>query len=558
MSSFATRGFRVSAATRRPRAVEHASRPATFPRNIRLLIPRLRTLRWLAFAAAIPVAIGMAQRPAWGQLILKKRPTPSVAARPLLMQPRESRPVTYPGSYQGNYQGSYPGSYPGNYPNNYWGQYSGTPPVGTSAASSNAYQGGYAGPYPGETVIRDTAVDAGSSGPVAPGYLGMTAEEDPRTNALTVVIVKGNSPAERAGIRVGDQLLAIEGRAVRSLDQFAQILESRPAGSRVSFELARNGQRQAVLAVLTKRAAPKSRTASSGSQLAQLPAPLPPPTLPPPTSEESMAPTLSPPSLSPPSGSSYGGSNSNSAPSVVQSPPSYSPQPSPSPPQGNGQPMPFGQPPPNAPQPQYGQSPPYAPQPQNGQPPQYAQQPQYAQPPQYAPQQPQYGQQPQFAQQPPSGQQPQYWQPPAAGTQPGYGPPPSQGAPSGYGPGPMPMPMPMPQSGPGTGGQPPVASTWPAAPSGPAVSGPALNGPSHSPAHGTAQPNGLPNGVSPSEVVRELSDLRLQLGAVQSRMSSLESRLREVPDSASPTGEPSSSPSSPSGTSTPALLEPRE
>ncbi|MFO0906657.1 MAG: PDZ domain-containing protein [Pirellulales bacterium] len=85
------------------------------------------------------------------------------------------------------------------------------------------------------------------------GYLGLTAEEDPQTNTLVVASVKPGSPAQKAGLKVDDQLLSLDGLAIDTVEQMAQLLDSRAAGARVTFQVLRNGQREKLTAVLAAR-----------------------------------------------------------------------------------------------------------------------------------------------------------------------------------------------------------------------------------------------------------------------------------------------------------------
>ena len=85
------------------------------------------------------------------------------------------------------------------------------------------------------------------------GYLGLTAEEDPQTNTLVVASVKPGSPAHKAGLKVDDQLLSLDGRAIDTVEQMGQLLDERPPGARVAFQVLRNGQREKLTAVLAAR-----------------------------------------------------------------------------------------------------------------------------------------------------------------------------------------------------------------------------------------------------------------------------------------------------------------
>lgn len=78
--------------------------------------------------------------------------------------------------------------------------------------------------------------------------LGISVE--PAERGLWIVSVYPNSPAERAGLRRGDQLLAFEGQRIRSQDQLVRELDRYRAGDRIRLDVARRGQQQRVTARL--------------------------------------------------------------------------------------------------------------------------------------------------------------------------------------------------------------------------------------------------------------------------------------------------------------------
>jgi len=104
----------------------------------------------------------------------------------------------------------------------------------------------------------DVRVDSRRAAPTpAGGYLGLTAEEDPDTQTLLVVAVKPGSPAAKAGLRVEDQILTVDGRDVESVAHMGELLAARQAGARVTFTVVRKGQPQELTATLT--AVPRDR-----------------------------------------------------------------------------------------------------------------------------------------------------------------------------------------------------------------------------------------------------------------------------------------------------------
>lgn len=107
-----------------------------------------------------------------------------------------------------------------------------------------------------------TAATLLEHGSVKRGYLGIAAQgvrlpEDQRpaperTTALLAIGVTPGSPAARAGVLVGDVILAFDGRTVESPEDLLDLLAGR-AGQTVTLGIARGGARQDVAVVVGER-----------------------------------------------------------------------------------------------------------------------------------------------------------------------------------------------------------------------------------------------------------------------------------------------------------------
>ena len=92
------------------------------------------------------------------------------------------------------------------------------------------------------------------------GYLGVGVIElsEDRAKALglkdasgvEVTIVVENAPAAKAGLKVHDVILEINGKAVEDGEQFVRSIADSPAGARVSLTVWRSGARQTMAATL--------------------------------------------------------------------------------------------------------------------------------------------------------------------------------------------------------------------------------------------------------------------------------------------------------------------
>jgi S1-C subfamily serine protease len=68
----------------------------------------------------------------------------------------------------------------------------------------------------------------------------------------TVRTVEGGSPAERAGLKVSDVIVEIDGRAVQSASDVRNRIGLREAGSSVTLTYLREGTRQTATLVIAE------------------------------------------------------------------------------------------------------------------------------------------------------------------------------------------------------------------------------------------------------------------------------------------------------------------
>lgn len=95
------------------------------------------------------------------------------------------------------------------------------------------------------------------------GYLGVGVEEltDDRVKALNlkddqgleVSRIDGNSPAARAGLRVNDVILEVNGKGIEGGEQFSSLIGEMSPGTKVSLTIWRNGAKQTLSATLDSR-----------------------------------------------------------------------------------------------------------------------------------------------------------------------------------------------------------------------------------------------------------------------------------------------------------------
>jgi serine protease Do len=128
---------------------------------------------------------------------------------------------------------------------------------------TNAYAGvGFA--MPSNTVVNVYNQLIAPEHRVARGSIGIVfnAQENPAisrvygagSGGVTVSDVTPGSPAEQAGIKVGDTIISVDGKPVKNGDELVADIASRKPGSKVALGLVRNGKKQDATVTVADRA----------------------------------------------------------------------------------------------------------------------------------------------------------------------------------------------------------------------------------------------------------------------------------------------------------------
>ena len=87
-----------------------------------------------------------------------------------------------------------------------------------------------------------------------PGYLGLVADQSTASpTGVRVLEVRPGGPAAQGGVQVGDRILAVDGRPIRTMDDFAQALDGKTVGTRVAITVERNSASRQQQVVLGRR-----------------------------------------------------------------------------------------------------------------------------------------------------------------------------------------------------------------------------------------------------------------------------------------------------------------
>jgi serine protease Do len=128
---------------------------------------------------------------------------------------------------------------------------------------TNAYAGvGFA--MPSNTVVSVYNQLIAPEHRVARGSIGImfNAQENPAISrvygagagGVTVSAVTAGSPAEQAGLKVGDTIVSVDGKPVKNGDELVADIASRKPGTKVNLGFVRNGKKQEAAVTVTDRA----------------------------------------------------------------------------------------------------------------------------------------------------------------------------------------------------------------------------------------------------------------------------------------------------------------
>lgn len=84
-------------------------------------------------------------------------------------------------------------------------------------------------------------------------YVGVALVDDEGKGPLRVEDVQAGSPAERFGVRPGDAVISVDGKAVTTIEQFVKAMEGKFAGDAVTLKVERDGWRSDVRITLAPR-----------------------------------------------------------------------------------------------------------------------------------------------------------------------------------------------------------------------------------------------------------------------------------------------------------------
>ena len=127
---------------------------------------------------------------------------------------------------------------------------------------TNAYAGvGFA--LPSNTVVQVYNQLTGPEHRVQRGSIGIefNAQENPAISrvygvqsGITVSSVVAGSPADRAGLKVGDTIVSVDGKSIKNGDELVADIASRKPGQKVNLGYIRNGQKQEAAVTVADRA----------------------------------------------------------------------------------------------------------------------------------------------------------------------------------------------------------------------------------------------------------------------------------------------------------------
>jgi S1-C subfamily serine protease len=117
----------------------------------------------------------------------------------------------------------------------------------------------------GTPLLAHVVEDLLANGPISRGYVGISTHYVPlpetlrqklsitQEHGLLISHVASGSPAEQAGLVLGDVALSLDGQTLEEPDTLRRALRSRPAGQTVAVAVLRGGERRDIAVTLAKQ-----------------------------------------------------------------------------------------------------------------------------------------------------------------------------------------------------------------------------------------------------------------------------------------------------------------
>lgn len=79
---------------------------------------------------------------------------------------------------------------------------------------------------------------------VKSGYLGIQIKKDDVTGHLVIMAVVGDSPAEKAGLKIDDEIVKLDGADPGALEVFVEAIRAKKPGKKIKLTIHRAGKEQ--------------------------------------------------------------------------------------------------------------------------------------------------------------------------------------------------------------------------------------------------------------------------------------------------------------------------
>jgi putative serine protease PepD len=123
--------------------------------------------------------------------------------------------------------------------------------VAAQIASETGANTGIGYAIPGDTAKR-VAADLIQDGNVEHAYLGVSLPND---GAAEITEAVDGAPAARAGLRAGDEVTAVDGKAIESGDELREAIDAKQPGDKLTLTITRAGDERTVEVTLGERPA---------------------------------------------------------------------------------------------------------------------------------------------------------------------------------------------------------------------------------------------------------------------------------------------------------------